>query len=261
MTPKAMPTLHEVLGPPGGRPSSPPRSFCCRPVSWPPGAPTKIAPLLVVVGSAELPVWNGKFVGGGLVICGELVEVVIVDVKIGGIDSVVDSDVKVLDVLESESVSDSVDVVDVLLELVSAAGGVKVGGGGGGEKDVESSSSSSSSVSAASTTIGWTTLSSSTALNLSSSSSSLLKSGTSPSTKSVRPQIESSSSCCLADKWTAARWTLLRRALTSKQDQHNGSSTCGKRATIFAPAQYLQQRIEPKSDHFFSSGLRAAAQA
>lgn len=176
MTPKAMPTLHEVLGPPLGRPSSPPRSFCCLPVSCPPGAPTKIAPLLVVVGSAELLVNKGKFVCGGVVICGELVEVVRVEVKIGGIDSVVDA---VLDVLESDSVSDSDEVVDVslvVLELVvRAAGGEKAGGvaGGGGGEDVESSSSSSSSVSAASTTIGSTTLSSSTALNLSSSPSSL----------------------------------------------------------------------------------------
>lgn len=211
MTPKAMPTLHEVLGPPGGRPSSPPRSFCCLPVSWPPGDPTKIAPLLVVVGSDKLLVNNGKFVCGGVVICGVLVEV-----KIGGIDSVVDCDLKVLDVLESESVSDSDDVVDVVLELVvRAGGGEKTGGvaGGGGGKDVESSSSSSSS----------------TALNLSSSSSSLPRSEAVPSTTaSVRPQITSSSSCCLADTWTAARCTLLRRALGSRQDQHNGSSTCCK---------------------------------
>lgn len=214
-------------------------------------------PLLVVVGSAELLVRNGKFVGGGLVICGELVKVVIVDVKIGGIDSVVDSDLEVLDVLESDSVSDSDDEVEL---VVRAAGGVKVGGGGG-ETDVEaSSSSSSSSVSAASTTIGWTTLSSSTASNLS-SSSSLFKSETLPSPTSVRPQIESSSSCCLADTCTAVRCTLLRRALGSVQDQHKGPSKCSKCATIIAPAQYLQQRIEPESDHFFTNGLRAAAQA
>lgn len=187
MTPKAMATLHEVLGPPGGRPSSPPLSFCCLPVSWPPGAPMKIAPLLVVVGNAKLLVNNGKFVCGGAVICGVLVEV-----KIGGIDSVVDCDVKVLDVLESESVSDSVsdldDLVDVVLELVvRAGGGAKIGvvAGGGGGKDVESSSSSSSSAT----------------LSLSSpSSSSLSRSEAVPSTTaSVRPQMASSSSCCLAD--------------------------------------------------------------
>lgn len=129
-------------------------------------------------------------------------------------DSVVDADVKLLDVLESESVSDSddaVDVVLVLLELVVRAAGAEKGGGvagGGGGKDVESSSSS---------------VSSSTAWNLS-SSSSLSKSV--PSTASVRPQMVSSSSCCLADTWTAARCALLRRALGSRQDQHNGSSTC-----------------------------------
>lgn len=107
MTPKAMATLHDVLGPWGG-PSSPPRPFCCLPVSWPPGAPTKIAPLLVVVGSAKLLVNRGKFVCGGVVICGELVEVArVVEVSIGGIDSVVDAEV--LEVLESESVSDSDD--------------------------------------------------------------------------------------------------------------------------------------------------------
>lgn len=247
MTPKAMATLHEVLGPPGGRPSSPPRSFCCLPVSWPPGAPMKTAPLLVVVGSAKLLVNNGKFVCGGVVICGVLVEV---EVKIGGIDSVVDCDRKVLDVLESDSPSVSDDVVDVVLELVvRAGGGEKTGGveGGGGGKDVESSSSSSSS----------------SALNLSSaSSSSLSTSEAVPSTiASVRPQIASSSFCCLADTWTAARCTLLRRALGSRQDQHNGSSTCSKRATIFAPAQYLQQRTEPKGYHFFTNRLGAAAQA
>lgn len=243
-----MATLHEVLGPPDGRPLSPPRSFCCLPVSWPPGAPTKMAPLLVVVGNNKLLV-NGKFVCGGVVICGVLVEVVRVEVKIGGIDSVVDCDLEVLDVLESESVSDSEDVVDVVLELVvRAGGGAKTGGvaGGGGGKDVESSSLSSSS----------------TALNLSSSSSSLSRSDAVPSTTaSVRPQIVSSSSCCLADTWTAARCTLLRRALGGRQDQHNGSSTCSKRATIFAPAQHLQQRIEPKRDHFFTNRLGAAAQA
>lgn len=193
-----MPTLHEVLGP-LGRPSSPPRSFCCLPVSWPPAAPTKIALLLVVVGSAELLVTNGKFVCGGVVNCGKLVQVVRVEVKIGGIESVVDADVKVLDVLESESVSDSDDVVDVslvVLELVvRAAGGGNTGGvaGGGGGKDVESSSSSSSVASLRSSAA------SAASFNLS-SSSSLFRSEEVPSTTaSVRPQIASSSSCRLAD--------------------------------------------------------------
>lgn len=248
MTPKAMATLHEVLGPPGGGPSSPPRSFCCLPVSWPPGAPTKIAPLLVVVGSAELLVNNGKFVCGGVVICGEVVEVLRVEVSIGGIGRVVDAEVKVLDVLESESVSDSDDLVDVLLELVvKAGGGEKTGGvaGGGGGKDVESSSS----------------LSSSFASSLS-SSSSLFRSEAVPSTSaSLRPQMASSSSCRLAYTWASASCTLLRRALSGRSDQHDGSSTWSKRATIFAPAQHLQQRIEAKGDHFFTNRLGTAAQA
>lgn len=207
MTPNAMATLHEVLGPPGGGPSSPPRSFCCFPVSWPPGAPTKIAPLLVVVGSAKLLVNRGKFVCGGVVICGELVEVAKVEVSIGGIDSVVDAEV--LEVLESESVSDSDDLVDVVLELVvTAAGGEKDGGvaGGGGGKDVELSSSSSSSAASR-----WSSIAS----NLSStSSSSLFRSEVVPSTTvSLRPQMALSSSCRLADTWAPARCTLLRRAL------------------------------------------------
>lgn len=200
MTPKAMPTLHEVLGPRG--PSST-RSPCCLPVSCPPGAPIKIAPLLVAVGSATLLVNNGRLVCGGVVICGVRVEDVEVEVNIGGIDNVVVSEVKVLDVLESESVSDSVDEVDVLLVVlelvVRAAGGEKVGGapGGGGGKDVLSSSSSSSSFT----------------LNLSSSSSSLSRSKPVPSRTRFRPQMVSSSSCCLAATWSAARCTLLRRAL------------------------------------------------
>lgn len=143
-----------------------------------------------------------------------------------------------------------------MLELVvRAAGGEKDGGvaGGGGGKDVESSSSSSSVASR------WSSIAS----NLSStSSSSLFRSEVVPSTTvSLRPQMALSSSCRLADTWAPARSTLLRRALSSRLDQHNGSSTCSKRATIFAPAQYLQQRIEAKGDHFFTNRLGAAAQA
>jgi hypothetical protein len=163
-----MPTLHEVLGPDGDPPSP---SLCCLPVSWPPGDPINTAPLLVVVGSARPLVSNGRFVCGGLVICGILVEVERVDVKIGGIDSVVDRDRVVLDVLESVSVSVSDDSDDVVLELVvRAAGGEKVGGPAGGGvvgdgKDVLSSSSSTSSAAVSA-------LSSDSSFNVSSLSSS-----------------------------------------------------------------------------------------
>lgn len=207
-----MPALQEVLRPGGGPPS---RSFCCLPVSWLPGDPMKTAPLLVVVGSARLLVNNGRFVCGGAVICGMLVEVERVEVNSGGIDSVVDTDVEVLDVLESVSVSDSDEVVDVVLELVvKAAGGDGDGGPGNGGvvgdgKDVESSSSSDSSraVSALSSASSAAVSSLSSASSLFTNSTVLSKEGIS------RPSRMSSSSCCLACRRAAAHCSPLRRAL------------------------------------------------
>lgn len=181
------------------------------------------APLLVVVGSSRLLVNNGKFVCGGGVICGKLVAVERVDVKIGGIDSVVDADEEVLDVLESVSVSDSDDVVDVVLELVvKAAGGEGDGGPGGGVvgdgKDVESSSSSASSraVSSASSV-------SSAFVSRMSSASSLFMNAMVLSKGGVcRPSRTSSSSCCLTCTYAAAHCSPLRRA----------SNESSRRATI-----------------------------
>lgn len=207
-----MPALHEVLRPGGGPPS---RSLCCLPVSWLPGDPMKIAPLLVVVGSARLLVNNGRFVCGGAVICGMLVEVDRVDVSSGGIDSVVDADVEVLDVLESVSVSDSEDVVDVVLELVvKAAGGDGDGGPGNGGvvgagKDVESSSSSDSSRAVSS----LSSASSASVSSLSSSSSLLINELVLSNGGVCRPSRMSSSSCCLACARAAAHCSPLRRAL------------------------------------------------
>lgn len=178
----------------------------------------KTAPLLVVVGSAKLLVSNGKFVCGALVICGVLVEV---DVKIGGIDSVVDADLVVLEVLESVSVSDS-----VLELLVRAAGGEKVGGPGGGGvvgdgKD-EVSSSSSSSISSAFVSA----LSSASSFNVSALSSSLFTNEIVLSKEGVcRPSRMSSSSCCLVDMYAAAHCSPLRRALERRRDQQCGPST------------------------------------
>lgn len=179
----------------------------------------------MVVGSAKLLVNNGKFVCGGLVICGILVEVERVDVKIGGIDSVVDSDVVVLVVLE---VLDSVSVSDSVLELlVRAAGGEKVGGPGGGGvvgDGIDEVSSSSSSISSALVSAA----SSASSLNVSalSSASSLFTNEIVRSVAGVcRPSRMSSSSCCLADTYAAAHCSPLRRALKCRRDQQCGPST------------------------------------
>jgi hypothetical protein len=176
-----MPTLQEVLGPEGG----PSRSFC-RPVSSPPGDPMNTASLLAGVGKVKLLVSNGRFVGGGGVICGMLV-----DVKIGRMESVVDCDVEVLDVLESVAVSDSDDVVEVSLELlVRAAGGAEVGAPIGGvvgdDEDFLSSSSSSSSGSSA------------FVFSLSSSSSSLFINETTLSNVGVCRSLRMFSPRCMA---------------------------------------------------------------